>query len=814
MARFHLRHSRVSAGQPGRWSRIPVGEPAGGLLGVDVGGSGIRAGLIDRAGSLRFLVSRQDPGRGERFDPDLTWLAVASAIRELTAAGVQVRAVGVTAHLATVLTRPDGRPAADAMLWRDNRAWREAEELRALLGPELESVTGRPPSAESAAARMRMIAKASPAVLGRTRWLLSLKDYLTLQLTGSACTDPATASYTQLFDVRQRRWSARIVTRSGTRMDILPAVCPGVALAGRVTAEAARLTGLEPGTPVAVGGPDGSTGTLGVGAVRAGLTADIAGTTDVLLHVTDSPPGRLSGGAVLNAYLLDGLWTVGGPTGLTGGGLHWLASTLGHDSVEAAYQALEDSLDAADPGELMIRTTLTGRRLPRWDAGLRGRIEGISGEHGPAHLMRAAEEGSAFEVRLGLEALRSTGAEVSSVIMAGGHAISPRAAQLRANAWDVAVDTAAERHASLRGAALAAAVGAGLFADAGEAAAAMVPRTRRYEPDPDGVAVIERRYQRWRVVMALPVPPARRAREGTMKSPLVRRRPARRRLKHLAIDGLERAEALHHVDDKRIPPRPARGEPVTCAAGGKAMSRPVHVSIRDDLRSRIDTGEWGPGARLPSEAQLAAWYGVARMTIRQAIGALASEGAVVRRQGLGTFASARRPTRSVDMLLSFTEEMHRQGREVQTRLITATVEPPPSAARRALRPGQPAAAVAIRRVRLVDGCPIIVQHSWLPYARFAGLADADPLLGGSLYAMLEARYGVRITRAKQAFAAEAASESDALALGLQRGEPVLRISRTTYDSSNLVVEFATSAMRPGYSIETFMERKAAPDGLA
>lgn len=241
-------------------------------------------------------------------------------------------------------------------------------------------------------------------------------------------------------------------------------------------------------------------------------------------------------------------------------------------------------------------------------------------------------------------------------------------------------------------------------------------------------------------------------------------------------------------------------------AGGKAMNRPVHVCIRDDLRTRLDAGEWGPGTRLPSETELAARYGVARMTIRQAVGALASEGAIVRRQGLGTFAADRRPTRSTDLLLSFTEEMHRQGLEVETRLISGAVEEPPEDARSALGLGQSAAAVSIRRVRLVDGCPIIVQHSWLPCARFAGLVDADPLLVGSLYAMLEARYGVRITRAKQAFTAAAANEADALALGMDPGEPVLRIVRTTYDSSNLVVEYAMSAMRPGYPIETIMER--------
>ncbi len=237
------------------------------------------------------------------------------------------------------------------------------------------------------------------------------------------------------------------------------------------------------------------------------------------------------------------------------------------------------------------------------------------------------------------------------------------------------------------------------------------------------------------------------------------------------------------------------------------MTRPVHVSIRDDLRMRITAGEWVAGDRLPSEIDLAGRYGVARMTIRQAIGALADEGLVVRRQGLGTFAADRLATRRVGALLSFTEEMASQGRDVKTTLIKAGVEQPPDRAREALQLAAGAAAVTIQRVRIVDGGPLVVQHSWLPYARFAGL-DADPLINGSLYATIEGRYGVRITRARQVFTATATGEPEAGLLELEPGSPVLQITSITYDGTNRPVEFAMSAMRPGAPIETMMERAA------
>jgi xylulokinase len=473
----------------------------GGLVGIDIGGGGVRVGYFAPPDSLRHLISWPELTAIESFDPEATWLTVASAIRELTSRGLRIRAIGLTAHLATVLADRDGRPTTEALLWRDTQAQQEAQEIHDALGAGLESITGRRSSAESPAARIRRLARVSPAVLGRTRWLLSLKDYLIMKLTGQVSTDPTSASYTQLFDVRRRRWSPEIARKCGVPLHILPPVRPATAMAGRISLAAAELTGLLQATPVAVGCPDGSAGGLGVGAYHAGITFDIAGTTDVLLHVTDAPMDCARHGAVLNAYVMEPFWAAGGPTGLTGGGIDWLTATLGYPSTGAAYKDLEPHLAAADPGDLLMRTTLTGRRLPGWDSLARGRIDGISAADGPIQLVRAAEDGAVFEVRLGIDALRAIGASVTTVITAGGPSDSPRLVQLRADAWAAQVGTSADSHATLRGAALAGAVAAGCFPDAVAAAAAMVPPLQWYRPEPTAARNAELRYRRWRAVM-------------------------------------------------------------------------------------------------------------------------------------------------------------------------------------------------------------------------------------------------------------------------------------------------------------------------
>jgi GntR family transcriptional regulator len=239
------------------------------------------------------------------------------------------------------------------------------------------------------------------------------------------------------------------------------------------------------------------------------------------------------------------------------------------------------------------------------------------------------------------------------------------------------------------------------------------------------------------------------------------------------------------------------------------MSKPAHLSIRDDLRIRITAGEWPVGRRLPSETDLAAWYGVARMTIRQAIGALASEGVLVRRQGLGTFATEPRPIRS-DWMQSYSEEIYGQDHDFQRKLVRSAVEVPPAAARQALQLRECTVAIIVRRLRIVDDLPIAVKSSWLPYTRFAGL-DGDPLRDGSLYATIEERYGARIARARQTMTAAGAAEEDAKLLGLQPGDPVLHVVRTAFDSSNVPIEYSEGNTRPGYPVETILERSATAE---
>jgi sugar (pentulose or hexulose) kinase len=251
--------------------------------------------------------------------------------------------------------------------------------------------------------------------------------------------------------------------------------------------------------PVAVGGPDGTVGVLGSGAAAPGLTADVAGTTDVLLHTTSSPTPDPSRRSILNAFLLPGLWTSGGPTGLTGGAIAWLCRMLGFASVDAAYRELGPAVARVEPGAggLLFHTALSGERFPTWAADRTGSVTGLRPDHTPADLLRSAEEGAAFTVRDGLEALAEVGLPIDKVRISGGAARRPEILQLRANVWRRPVVGVATAEATTAGAGILAAVCAGVHATVADAVASMVDIAPAVDPEPSAADAYDLAYDRW-----------------------------------------------------------------------------------------------------------------------------------------------------------------------------------------------------------------------------------------------------------------------------------------------------------------------------
>jgi len=233
---------------------------------------------------------------------------------------------------------------------------------------------------------------------------------------------------------------------------------------------------------------------------------------------------------------------------------------------------------------------------------------------------------------------------------------------------------------------------------------------------------------------------------------------------------------------------------------------PAHLRIRNDLMHEIESGMLDGHSRLPGEVELAARYGVARMTVRQALAALVNEGMLVRRRGVGTFvAQNAAKRRNMSRLTGFTEDLRANRRALETRILAQQIEPPSAEVAGALELADGALVVHFSRLRVVDGEPVIIQRSWVPYECCPELWN-EQLLDDSLYATLRGRYGIDLRRADQRIAAESATKEQAGLLQVAVRAPLLRVERVTFDGGNVPVEFARSWTRPGFEIEMHIER--------
>jgi GntR family transcriptional regulator len=234
----------------------------------------------------------------------------------------------------------------------------------------------------------------------------------------------------------------------------------------------------------------------------------------------------------------------------------------------------------------------------------------------------------------------------------------------------------------------------------------------------------------------------------------------------------------------RHPPEIVRGPGAT-----------VHTQIEDWLASEIADGTLVPGDKLPTEQDLATWFGVSRMTLRHALAELTRRGLVTRTVGRhgGTFVAAPKLEQDFTRLAGFSEQLRRNGMVASARVLSATQRPADPAAAEALRINKDDPVYEVRRVRLADGKPIVLERSLFPAGRFPGMLDSR--LDGSLYELLETRYGQRPYRAKESLEPVTARVREAEALEVAEGAPLMLVERTAYARSGEPVEYARDLFR-------------------
>ena len=215
---------------------------------------------------------------------------------------------------------------------------------------------------------------------------------------------------------------------------------------------------------------------------------------------------------------------------------------------------------------------------------------------------------------------------------------------------------------------------------------------------------------------------------------------------------------------------------------------PAHTQIEVALETAIERGRLSPGDRLPAERALAERYGVSRMTLRQALGALERRGRLVRSKGRygGTFVAE--PKLELTGTSALSDQLRGLGLAAGARVLSARER---DAAPDEVELGP--RVYAIERVRLANGEPVALERGAYSVDAFPGLLDGP--LEGSLYDLIRARYDAVPVRAHERLEPALAHPEEAAALEIERGAPVMLVERTAYCATGRPVEHSRDVFR-------------------
>jgi GntR family transcriptional regulator len=206
---------------------------------------------------------------------------------------------------------------------------------------------------------------------------------------------------------------------------------------------------------------------------------------------------------------------------------------------------------------------------------------------------------------------------------------------------------------------------------------------------------------------------------------------------------------------------------------------PLYLQIEEELRGLIQSGELGPLARVPSEAELSASFKVSRMTARKALDRLVADGLMFRRAGKGTFVAQPKIAHGPSQLLSWSAAMNAQGVRHSTQVLDAGIVPAPTniAGDLGLTPG--VQVVLVRRLRLIEDQPAAIHMSYVPI-RYASILQGD--LTGSLTDLMIAA-GARVAYTNDLIESVVARGDTARLLQVPSGAALVFISGVAYSEN-------------------------------
>jgi len=475
------------------------------LLGVDLGTPGTKTVLFDVNGqaiaseTVEYPLHQPQNGWAEQA-PEDWWDAARNTIRSvIEQSGVDaadIKGLGISGQMhGLVLLDADGNVLREAILWCDGRTQEECDEITNTIGRErLIQITANPALTGFTAGKILWVRKHEPELWAKVRHILLPKDYVRFKLTGEYASEMSDASGTNLLDVPNRCWSKEILDALNIDDNLMPRLTESSDVAGYITSEAAQVTGLIPGTPVAGGAGDNAAAAVGTGVVVEGKAFTTIGTSGVVFAHSDKVQNDPQGRVHTFCAAVPGAYTVMSCTLAAGLSLKWYRDTFCQAEIDAAkemdtdpYILMNQQAEKSPIGanRLIFLPYLMGERSPLLDSNARGAFIGLSAIHTRKDLLRAVMEGVTYSQRQNLDVLRQMHVAPETMLACGGGAKSPFWRKMMADVFNMPVKTVKNTEGPALGAAILAGVAAGIYKDIPTACAQVI---RENEPLTPGTA--------------------------------------------------------------------------------------------------------------------------------------------------------------------------------------------------------------------------------------------------------------------------------------------------------------------------------------
>lgn len=443
------------------------------VIGADVGTTSLKAVLFDEALNPLKTVMKDytlnTSGDYVEFPAEEYWRLFSEAYEELSA-GYEIAALSIDTQCETlIVTDESGRPLTDAIVWLDNRASAQADEIKAHFGEQkVYEVTGQPEiTATWPASKLLWLKQNRADIWSDIKKIFLLEDYLLYRLTGEFVTERTLQSSTIYYDIHKGVWWKEMLDYIGVTPEQLPALH-----------NSAEIVGEYKGTKIVTSAIDQIAGAIGAGIVRHGVVSEMTGTTMVIFVPTDTVPAYNPDSKIPCHVNFDGKYCLLSWTPTAGIALKWFKNNFceGYD-----FDDLNVLAAKVEPGSngLTFLPYLCGSTMPKYNPDARGAFYGLTMEHTRGHAVRSIMEAVACMLKSNLDYL---GLECNEIRSMGGGAKSKLWLQIKSDMCNKKLVTLNNEETACLGSAILAAVSIGLFESVEAACDKVVSLKDTYEP--------------------------------------------------------------------------------------------------------------------------------------------------------------------------------------------------------------------------------------------------------------------------------------------------------------------------------------------